>query len=114
MLGNIPEAIARRSMLYDKMFPQETVTANVALTANSHDTVWVDSSSGPISIDMPEPAVLKEFTIKKISGDGNIVTIIGNIDGQENIELQDMNAAISVKSIGTAWMITGSHKFTGF
>lgn len=116
ILGNTPEAKARRNNFYDKLFPQETINQDTTLTPDTHDTIWADSSSGELNLTLPNPEEVlhKEFTIKKVSNDGNDVVIIGNIDGQENFIIQDTYAAITVKSIGVAWMIVGSHRITDF
>lgn len=111
LLGDTPEATERRGLLYDKMFPQQTITGNTVLDQDAHDTIWADPSGGSFDLTMPDPAVVlcREFTVKNISQTGGTVTLIGNIDGDTNLALTNAMSAVTVKSIGTGWMITSSH-----
>lgn len=76
--------------------------------------VIVDSTSGPLSIALPDPGVdassgqtgqSKEIIYKKISVDSNVVTITGGAEGSQTLTLQ--YAGIRFKSDGTDWWVVG-------
>lgn len=80
--------------------------------------VTVDTSAGDVPIALP-PAGLNsatgqsnqnvEITYRKITIDGNTVTITGSADGSVTLTAGDGSAAsrVKFKSDGTNWWITG-------
>lgn len=115
ILSNSDIAKQRRSALYDKMNPQQTITESIMLTQDSHSVVWVDTTDGDVDVSTPDPAevLCKDFTVKKVNVGGGVCRVMGAIDDQTNVVLDDF-AAVSIKSIGSQWMVTGSHRLNVF
>jgi len=113
--GNSDVAATRRGVLYDKTFPQQTITQSTNLDQKDHDTVWVVTDDGDVEVNLPDPAVVlaKEFTVKKVNVGGGVCTVLGTIDNFTDMVLDDF-ASITVKSIGGQWMIVSSHRIPTF
>ena len=72
-------------------------------------TVLVDSTGGATAITLPNVATCagRIYYIKKISSDGNTITISGdgNIDGSASATLTNQYKAYTLQSDGSAWWI---------
>lgn len=83
------------------------------IVQNLAPLVLVDSTSGPLSIALPDPGVTasgqtgqgKEMIYKKISADSNVVTITGGAEGPQTFSTQYFG--IRFKSDGTDWWVVG-------
>jgi hypothetical protein len=71
------------------------MTKAVNYTATVRDSVvLVDTSSGAVTITLPDPATVrgKRFSVKKITGDGNQLTV--NVSGGSNIDTSSSKTTI--------------------
>jgi len=93
-------------------FTTSTDTISSNYTAKANDILLVDTTSGPITITLPEASLNtnKEIFIKKVSIDTNYVTLTSadNIDDKPNIYLKQQWTTIGVISDGTSWKIIGT------
>ena len=91
-------------------FTSTEVVTTTTLTVN-HYLVKVDASSGNIRITLPAIAshVDREYTIIKTDSTGNKVTIVGTINGEENLDLtlQYQYVIIHADDDGDEWLIIG-------
>lgn len=93
-LGNVQRATARAS--------SRTVT--VATTATiTDDVILANATGGAFTVTLPDPTTVLEavFTVKRLNGGGNAVTIGGTVDGTVNPSLGSQYASMTVKAIGT-------------
>lgn len=94
----------------DISFTSAEVVTATTLTVN-HYLVKVDASSGNIRITLPAIASHpdREYTIIKTDSTGNNVTIVGTINGEENIDLtlQYQFVIIHADDDGDEWLIIG-------
>lgn len=85
-----------------------TVTGNTTIAATDY-TVLVDSSGGATAITLPNAATAsgRMYNIKKVSADGNTITISGdaNIDGAATATLTNQYKAYTLQCDGSAWWI---------
>ena len=87
------------------------------LVQNLLPLVTVDTSAGDVVIDLPDAGVgasgetnqNMEITYRKITTDGNTVTINGSADGAVVLTAGDGSAAsrVKFKSDATSWWISG-------
>lgn len=83
------------------------------IVQNLMPLVLVDSTSGPVTIALPDAGVAasgqtgqgKELVYKKISADSNLVTITGGAEGPQTFSTQYFG--IRFKSDGTDWWVVG-------
>lgn len=92
--------------LIDSVDNVATITTNTTLDEN-YQAVFVDATSGAISVTLPNAATAKgkAYHIKKIDSSNNTVTIIGTIDGVANRVINTQYMNIYLRSNGTAWYI---------
>lgn len=68
------------------------------------DVLWCDTTSGPITVTMPDVTdrAFKMFSVKKISTDGNAVTIISvdgdTFDGDANVVIPTPQNSVNLTS----------------
>lgn len=86
---------------------------SIAVTAmDGTKTVWpCDTSAGGFTITLPVASTFpgRLFIVKKVSTDGNVLTIAGagpdKIDGNATISFAAAYTAVSLISDGTNWMV---------
>jgi hypothetical protein len=91
-----------------------TKSANYSATGVDH-TILANASAGSLAITLPSAAALtgKTFTIKKIDGSGNAVTVMTSsgqvIDGGADFVLPAAWRYITVQSDGLNWFIISNN-----
>ena len=84
------------------------VTKTGDYTASGGDCVFVDASSGDVTITLPEPSKATQVNIKKIDPSMNIVTVVpngGSIDGETSKEISTQYESYLFISDGINWYI---------
>lgn len=87
------------------------VSKTTTYTANAFEIILCNSSGGGFTINLPSAAsnTNKEITVKKISSDGNTITIDGNlsetIDGELTLLINSQWDAVNMISNGSNWFI---------
>lgn len=77
----------------------------------SHTVVYVDCTSGPVTITLPPAAsvIYHEFDIHKTDDSGNALTIIGTdsetINGETSQEVVSQNDSVTAHSDGTEYRV---------
>ena len=88
----------------------QNITSDTTLTIQD-DYIFVDSTSGSITIDMPIASGNggKEITIKRAAGDYSVVlnaSGLGNIDGSINYTMHHLYQSTTLVSNNSSWFIT--------
>ena len=94
--GNVQRRVAGAS--------HRTVTSNTTVLIGD-GLILCDTTGGAISVTWPTPVGLTEdwlVTIKRTSGGGNAVTIVGTVDGSVNPTLAAQYKSITIWSDGSS------------
>ena len=88
----------------------QNITSDTTLTIQD-DYIFVDSTSGNVTIDMPIASGNggKEITIKRAAGDYSVVlnaSGLGNIDGSINYTMHHLYQSTTLVSNNSSWFIT--------
>ena len=88
----------------------QNITSDTTLTIQD-DYIFVDSTSGNITIDMPIASGNggKEITIKRTAGDNSVIlnaSGLGNIDGSINYTMHHLYQSTTLVSNNSSWFIT--------
>lgn len=86
----------------------QTAVATPATIGSLSRDVFVDDDTigGAVRVVLPDPASATDavFNVKKLGTTG-WVTLVGTIDGEENLVLKHQNSTATVKSNGTTYYI---------
>lgn len=88
----------------------QNITSDTTLTIQD-DYIFVDSTSGDVTIDMPIASGNggKEITIKRTAGDNSVIlnaSGLGNIDGSVNYTMHHLYQSTTLVSNNSSWFIT--------
>lgn len=88
----------------------QNITSDTTLTIQD-DYIFVDSTLGNITIDMPIASGNggKEITIKRVAGDNFVIlnaSGLGNIDGSVNYTMHHLYQSTTIVSNNFSWFIT--------
>lgn len=88
----------------------QNITSDTTLTIQD-DYIFVDSTSGDVTIDMPIASGNggKEITIKRVAGDNFVIlnaSGLGNIDGSVNYTMHHLYQSTTLVSNNSSWFIT--------
>lgn len=81
------------------------LTTTTSMTATAGDYIFADASSNAITITLPSPVASAYFSVKKIDGGSNAITISGGIiDGSTSTSVYSQQwASQDFLSDGTQW-----------
>jgi hypothetical protein len=110
LLGNGPATVANAGTFGDDMNVVEK-SSNYSAVAN--DFVLVDSSAGPVTITIPAASANanKRISVKKVSSDGNMVTLARTasdlLEFDTSITFDDKGVSVDLISDGiSSWVLS--------
>ena len=87
----------------------ETVNSITGSRSVGRDTInLISTTSGSVNITLPSAVSPSRVTVKKITSDGNTITVLplsGTIDGDSSIQILYYNSAMTVVSNGANWFL---------
>jgi len=105
-LGDNDKSIATSDFVQNALRNRRTITGNVTLAYADHGFVFVDATSGNITITLPAATTVVSYRLRRIDTGSNTVTInragSDTIEGNTSVTLVGSNAFRELVSDGTS------------